>query len=181
MYGESCVYDPACNAKAMVAISNGGSSWTPWLAYTNGRYQQFMSKGREGANAACNGTTSTGPSTTDTGGDTNATSSKASCADLGYDGKCVGDVSIWSEDGRCRVRDCGGEGKTCGHISASVGYGCLGGTAGARVSDCSSFGYDGKCFGDVLVWVENGACRSADCGARGKTCGPDGVNGNNCK
>jgi hypothetical protein len=184
MYSEACVFDPACNAKAMAAISNNGASWTPWLAYTNGRYAQFMEKGREGENAACNGAGASDPSPSN-GGSTNVPTgasggSGASCAELGYDGECVGDVSIWSENGQCRVRDCGGEGKTCGHISSSVGWGCLGGTAGAKVDACASYGFDGRCFGDVLVWVEKGACKRFDCASRGKTCGADGSNGNNC-
>jgi hypothetical protein len=174
MYSESCVFDPACNARAMADISNKGASWSHWLAYTNGRYAQFMEKGREGENAACNG--ATGDPTPEAPGNGRG----ASCAELGYDGECVGDVSIWSENGQCRVRDCGGEGKTCGHISSAAGWGCLGGTAGARVDDCASYGFDGRCFGDVLVWAEAGACKRVDCASKGKTCGPDGANGNNC-
>lgn len=183
-----CVWEPTCNARAMAEISNYGSSWSHWLAYTNGRYQQFMAQGREGAAGACNGS-SGGSAGSSTGGSTGGSSGSSSggaagsCSELGYEGKCEGDVSIWSDnDGSCKVRDCAGEGKTCGHISSAVGYGCLGGTSGARVSTCGSFGWEGKCFGDTLVWVErDGTCRSADCAARGKTCGEDGTNGNNCK
>lgn len=114
MYGEACVYDAACNAKAMVAISNGGASWSPWLAYTNGRYQQFIARAREGAAAVC----ATGGTST---------------------------------------------------------------TSGTGAMSCDELGYEGRCFGDTLVWLENGRCLIVDCAARKKTCGLDGANGNNCK
>lgn len=119
MYGESCVYDAACNAKAMAAISNNGASWTPWLAYTNGRYQQFMSQGREGAAAACNGTTGTGAPTSGA-----APSGGATCAELGYVGKCFGEKLVWFENGVCRRVDCAARGQTCGWDGAN-GYNCV--------------------------------------------------------
>ena len=72
---------------------------------------------------------------------------------------------------RC-VRDCASEGKECGLISAEIGLGCLGGTAGAQVSDCSTFGAAGRCFGDTRVWVDQGLCRwatmSVECQSSGK-------------
>jgi hypothetical protein len=94
------------------------------------------------------------------------------CASLGYAGTCVDDVSLWMEGGSCRVRDCGGEGKTCGLISNAVGYGCVEGPQGSTAFRCDDVGYEGACLGgDVLVWSEGSACRYADCPALGKSCG----------
>lgn len=53
------------------------------------------------------------------------------CDDLGYIGTCLGDVSLWYENGMCRVRDCASEDRECGWISNSAGWGCLGGSGGA--------------------------------------------------
>jgi Lysozyme like domain len=36
------LYDPAYNAKAAFAISNGGKNWMPWTTYTHGTYLLFM-------------------------------------------------------------------------------------------------------------------------------------------
>lgn len=33
--------DPIKNARAAFKISKGGTNWTPWSVYTNGRYQQY--------------------------------------------------------------------------------------------------------------------------------------------
>lgn len=173
MYSQSCVFDPACNAGAMAAISGRGASWQPWLAFTNGRYQQFLARAQAayGRLAACGGT----------GGGGGGGGGTARCDELGYDGKCFGGLSVWAEPGRCRIRDCAAEGKTCGHISDEAGNGCLGGTSGARASDCSALGYDGKCFGSTLVWAErDGTCRVVECAKRGQRCGADGANGQNC-
>jgi hypothetical protein len=104
----------------------------------------------------------------------------ASCDELGYEGACFGEVSIWAEGGDCRVRDCGGESKECGLISQDAGYGCLGGIAGATTTSCSDLGYEGRCYGDTLVWVDNGKCRAVHCPDMGRACGMDGANGNNC-
>lgn len=35
------LYDPAVNARAMAAISNGGKNFTPWSTYTSGAYKKF--------------------------------------------------------------------------------------------------------------------------------------------
>lgn len=173
MYGTSCVFDPVCNAGAMATISNKGASFSHWLAYTNGRYQMFMDRAR----AACaRGVPGCGGSSGGGGGG----STTATCADLGYAGACFGSVSVWHENGRCRVRDCAAEKRTCGLISTADGKGCLGGTSGAQTIDCGSLGYEGRCYGTTLVWAENGACRAVDCASRNKRCGADGANGNNC-
>jgi hypothetical protein len=34
--------DPAFNARAMVTISKGGTDWTPWSVFKNGRYRQHL-------------------------------------------------------------------------------------------------------------------------------------------
>jgi len=39
---NSELYDPATNAQAMFAISNGGARWTPWTTYTSGAYRRFL-------------------------------------------------------------------------------------------------------------------------------------------
>lgn len=36
------LYDPATNARVAYAISKGGTNWSPWAAYTNGRYKERM-------------------------------------------------------------------------------------------------------------------------------------------
>ncbi len=103
------------------------------------------------------------------------------CADLGYTGTCLGEVSVWWEDRSCRVRDCGGEGKTCGWIADGIGFGCLEGTHGSTVFDCAEVGYEGACLsGDLLVWTEGGACRWADCRAYGLGCGWTDAVGYDC-
>ena len=61
----------------------------------------------------------------------------AQCDALGYEGVCRGDTSVWSDGGRCHVRDCASEGKSCGFIAEGVGYGCLGGSEGSSVFDCA--------------------------------------------
>ena len=41
-YSASALRDPAYNARAMAAISAGGTNWKPWATYTNGKYRQFL-------------------------------------------------------------------------------------------------------------------------------------------
>lgn len=36
------LYDPATNARVAYAISQGGTNWKPWSAYTNGRYLERL-------------------------------------------------------------------------------------------------------------------------------------------
>lgn len=36
--------NPANNASAMMAVSGGGSNWSPWVAYKNGAYKQYLDK-----------------------------------------------------------------------------------------------------------------------------------------
>jgi hypothetical protein len=39
------LYDPATNARAMMLVSGGGTNFTPWSAYTSGRYQKYLPAG----------------------------------------------------------------------------------------------------------------------------------------
>lgn len=173
-YTDACAFDPACNAGAMSTISNRGASWSMWAAYNNGSYQAYLSAAQQAYNAGIQGCTSGG-------GDPPPGSGTATCDQLGYTGTCVGKVSVWSESNTCKVRNCGAEGRTCGWISSSVGYGCLGGTSGATTIHCSQLGYTGQCMSNTLVWVEGGLCRTAYCPSSGRTCMWDGANGYNCK
>lgn len=91
------------------------------------------------------------------------------CSTLGYDGACVGAVSVWFEGGACRVRDCGAEDKVCGFISDEHGWGCLGGPGESPV-DCSTLGYLGACMSETLVWVEDDACHAVHCPSAGQSC-----------
>lgn len=42
---NSELYDPATNARAMAAISNGGTNWSPWSTYTDGKYRKYLKPG----------------------------------------------------------------------------------------------------------------------------------------
>lgn len=57
--------DPHVNAEQMAKISNGGTNWKPWEAYTNGTYRIFLPRART---AAGNPDTSGIPSGGSTGG-----------------------------------------------------------------------------------------------------------------
>lgn len=172
-FDEACVFDPACNAQAMSVISNKGASFHLWSAYTNGRYELFLSEAQAAYDAGVPGCTAGGG---DPGGGSGAT-----CDELGYEGQCFGDVSLWAENGACMVRDCGGEGKSCGLISAEIGYGCVEGTQGSTAFQCGDVGYEGACLSDTLVWAEDGQCRAVHCPDSGKTCGWEGGGiGYNC-
>ena len=96
----------------------------------------------------------------------------AQCDALGYEGECRGDTSVWSDGGKCLVRDCASEGKTCGFIAEGVGFGCLGGSEGSSVFDCGDVGFEGICNDDgTLVWAEGGACHVVSCRDLGRGCG----------
>src|SRR3712207_2365011 len=43
---KSCAYDAQCNANAAYRISSGGTNWKPWVAYTNGRYEDYLDDAR---------------------------------------------------------------------------------------------------------------------------------------
>lgn len=36
------LFDPATNARAAFAISNGGANWNPWTTYTSGAYKKHL-------------------------------------------------------------------------------------------------------------------------------------------
>jgi hypothetical protein len=103
--------------------------------------------------------------------DAPAPTETAQCDALGYDGECRGETSVWSDGGRCLVRDCAAEGRTCGWIADGVGWGCLGGTEGASTFDCADVGYTGVCAADdTLVWAQGGACHAVHCPDLGQRC-----------
>lgn len=49
---NEALFDPAVNARAMAAISSGGSNWQPWTTYTRGTYRLFMARGEAAAGSA---------------------------------------------------------------------------------------------------------------------------------
>ena len=38
--------DAGFNAQAALAMSNGGTNWTPWTTFRNGKYKQWLIKGK---------------------------------------------------------------------------------------------------------------------------------------
>lgn len=49
------LYEPGYNAAAAYSISAGGTSWSPWSAYTSGRYRTHLDTARRSAGAAVQG------------------------------------------------------------------------------------------------------------------------------
>jgi hypothetical protein len=43
------LFDPAINAKAAYAVSNGGKNFRPWSVYTSGKYLSYMPRARTAA------------------------------------------------------------------------------------------------------------------------------------
>ena len=43
---ENCAYDAQCNANAAYRISAKGANFKPWVAYTNGRYKNYLNEAR---------------------------------------------------------------------------------------------------------------------------------------
>lgn len=43
------LFNPLVNAKAMVAMSNGGTNWRPWSTYNTGAHLIYMGQGRKAA------------------------------------------------------------------------------------------------------------------------------------
>lgn len=41
-YDVAQLADPAYNARAALEVSKGGADWSPWSAYTNGRYKPYL-------------------------------------------------------------------------------------------------------------------------------------------
>lgn len=50
-YTKTQMQDPAQNAAAAWKISNGGTNWKPWSAYTNKSYLLYMSSARKASRA----------------------------------------------------------------------------------------------------------------------------------
>lgn len=48
-YSISSLKDAQTNAKAMFAISSGGTNWFPWGTYTNGSYKNFLNASQPSA------------------------------------------------------------------------------------------------------------------------------------
>lgn len=46
------LYDANVNAKAMSALSNGGTNWKPWTTYTRGTYRAYMARGMAAAGSS---------------------------------------------------------------------------------------------------------------------------------
>lgn len=44
-YDKTRLFDATYNAQVAYAISNGGTTWRPWGAFTNGSYKQFLPPG----------------------------------------------------------------------------------------------------------------------------------------
>jgi hypothetical protein len=38
-----CALDPICSTRKAISLSKNGKDWSPWEAYTNGHYSQFVS------------------------------------------------------------------------------------------------------------------------------------------
>lgn len=45
------LYDPATNARAMYAISSGGTNWKPWSAFNSGKHRAYLDRARAAAQA----------------------------------------------------------------------------------------------------------------------------------
>jgi len=45
------LFDPATNARAAYSISSGGSNWSPWTTYKNGKHRPFLDRARAAADA----------------------------------------------------------------------------------------------------------------------------------
>jgi TP901 family phage tail tape measure protein len=46
IHGALSTFNPLGNAKAAYSISGGGRNWTPWVAYNNGSYRNFLDDAR---------------------------------------------------------------------------------------------------------------------------------------
>lgn len=165
-YDDACAFDPACNAMAMAVISQNGSSFSLWSSVANGSYANYLDEAEEALDfvPGC-GDGDPGSEPPKPGG-----TRDAECDELGYAGTCADDVALWSDDETCWVRDCASEGKTCGLISPTEGYGCVQGPEGSTKEACADLDYEGACYGDVLVWVEGGSCNYVDCASTGRDC-----------
>lgn len=44
-YAAVNLYDPLTNAQAALAVSGGGSNWSPWTTFKTGAYRKFLASG----------------------------------------------------------------------------------------------------------------------------------------
>jgi len=85
---------------------------------------------------------------------------------VGAQGKCVGSVVQWCQNGQLLTYDCALDGQVCQWLATYGKYGC------ASVS-CGGIGAEGKCEGTVLKTCTTLGLLSVDCADEGKTCGWD--------
>src|SRR5438093_580908 len=48
---DACAFDASCNARAMVAISSGGTNWHPWSTYNSKVYLRYLALATIAVNA----------------------------------------------------------------------------------------------------------------------------------
>jgi hypothetical protein len=56
VHGSLSTYDPMSNARAAVSISNNGTNWGAWTAYSSGAYRKFLQVGVAPSSAPINAT-----------------------------------------------------------------------------------------------------------------------------
>src|SRR5262249_10949714 len=56
----ACAFDPQCATNYAFQLSGGGTDWTPWGAYTNGSYKNFLNTANTSNNTALLSTTPQG-------------------------------------------------------------------------------------------------------------------------
>jgi len=112
-YSTACVYDPACNAKAMVVISSTGTNWHPWGSYNSGRYKQYLPAAQAAFNEVCSAPPAPPPPSPLPSDDAGAGS--ASCAGLG-DGLYCGADSVGGDPGT--LYQCSGQSISVAQICA---------------------------------------------------------------
>jgi len=76
VHGNQSSYDVMTNARAAVAISNGGTNWSPWTTYTSGAYMKFLQTSVPAQPAPINGTNASANTTATT----SATLTAADCS-----------------------------------------------------------------------------------------------------
>jgi hypothetical protein len=50
---DGCAFEPLCAAGAAFVISHGGTDWSPWTTFDNGRYLAYMSAAQDALNRLC--------------------------------------------------------------------------------------------------------------------------------
>jgi Lysozyme like domain len=50
---KTCALSASCNARAMARISRGGTRWSEWWTWKNGKHLPFMSSARTAQRAVC--------------------------------------------------------------------------------------------------------------------------------